>query len=485
MSQPVRVRFAPSPTGDPHVGGIRTALFNWLFARHHGGKFIFRIEDTDRERLVPGSQERLIESLRWLGLDFDEGPSVGGSYGPYVQSERLELYRTQAQTLLDRGRAYECYCSPERLEQLRREQQARHAPSHYDRTCRYLSAGERRQRREAATATIIRLRVPANGSLKFTDHIRGELTFALATIDDTVLLKSDGYPTYHLANVVDDHLMAVSHVIRGEEWLPSTPKHILLYEGFGWPPPEFAHLPLLFGRDRSKLSKRHGAVSFHSFIDRGYLPEAMLNFLALLGWNPGGDQELYNPQELIQLFSLNRVQSSGAIFDTAKLDWMNLQYLKRLSDEDFGRRACEFVGRRNASARELSPARMQALVSALRDRIKRFDEATELLDFVFRDVTVDAALLVPKQSTPADARAGLLTAEHELERIPGGEWNLSSVKTALALATRAGESRRVLWPVRVAITGKRASPPVFESVALLTKSEALRRIRAAREALTT
>lgn len=482
IPHPVRVRFAPSPTGELHVGGLRTALFNWLYARHHGGQFILRLEDTDRERFVPGSEQGIFDALAWLGLTVDEGPAGGGSSGPYVQSARLGGYREAATRLIAAGQAYECTCSPARLQAVRQAQAAARQPTRYDRHCRNLTAAERAAARAHGGSAVVRLRVPESGSLVVTDVIRGPLTFPLATLDDAVLLKSDGFPTYHLAVVVDDHAMAITHVIRAEEWLPSLPKHLLLYQAFGWTAPTFAHIPLLLGRDRTKLSKRHGATAVQHFIAAGYLPAAMLNFLALLGWNPGGDRELMNRDELIRAFSLDRVQPSGAVFDTAKLDWMNLQYLKKLSPADFGDRLVTTIGQTFPAAWQKPKSWTAVLASALRDRIKRFDQAAALVEFVFVRPAPDVASLVPPGRGPHEAADGLRAARSALAAIGPNEWTLTAVHAAL---DGAGERAMVRWVVRVSVTGQRASPPVYESVALLDQAEALERIDAAIRSLDT
>ena len=291
----VRVRFAPSPTGYLHIGGARTALYNWLFARHCGGRFLLRIEDTDRNRFVPDALADITASLRWLGIDWDEGPEAGGEYGPYFQSERLEHYREYAEQLLSEGKAYRCYCTPERLEELRKSQEAAKQPLGYDRYCCNLTEEQRRDLEKSGAKSVVRFKIPREGRTMVHDLLRGEMTFENSTIDDFVLLKSDGYPTYHLANIIDDHLMKISHVMRGDEWLVSTPRHVLLYQAFGWEPPQFAHLPVFLAPSGGgKLSKRHGATSVREYREKGYLPEALANFLLLLGWNPGTEQELFN-----------------------------------------------------------------------------------------------------------------------------------------------------------------------------------------------
>ena len=335
MDKPVRVRFAPSPTGYPHVGNIRTAMFNWLFARHSGGRFIVRIEDTDVTRKVKGAVKAILDSLRWLELDWDEGPEVGGSYGPYIQSERLDMYRSAAERLISQGEAYYCYCSPQRLEELRAEQVKRKQPPGYDRCCRDLSPEERAKKEAEGVTPVVRFKTPLEGQTRFNDLIYGDVVFEHSTIDDFVLLKSDGYPTYHLANVVDDHAMEISHVIRAEEWISSTPRHLLLYRALGFEPPQFIHHPMILGPDRAKLSKRHGAVSVIEYREQGYLPEAMLNFLALIGWSLDDKTEILSRKELIAHFSLERIGKTGAIFNREKLDWMNGVYIRKMSADEF------------------------------------------------------------------------------------------------------------------------------------------------------
>ena len=304
MTAPVRVRFAPSPTGLVHAGSIHTAMFDYLYARHTGGQFILRIEDTDVERKVEGAVENMMEALKWLGLDWDEGPDVGGPYGPYYQSQRLHLYKEAAEKFVAQGNAYYCYCSPERLEAMRKEQEARKQPPGYDRLCRSMTAAERAAREAAGIKPVIRFKVPLEGQTEFHDLIYGDVVFENKTIDDFVILKSDGYPTYHLANVVDDHAMKISHVIRGEEWISSTPRHLLMYQAFGYTPPQYVHMPVIVGADRAKLSKRRGAISILEYRDMGYLPEAMFNFLVLIGWSLDDKTEIMTRQQMVENFSL-------------------------------------------------------------------------------------------------------------------------------------------------------------------------------------
>ena len=336
--QQVRVRFAPSPTGFLHIGGLRTALYNYLFARKEKGTFILRIEDTDQSRIVPGAIENLIVSLHNLGLDFDEGPGKEGSFGPYIQSQRLNLYQKQAQILLEKGFAYPCFCSSETLTNMRKEQQEKGEFVKYDRRCLALSKTEIERKIAAGEKYVIRLKIPDNRKFSFFDLIRGEVEMDSSQSDDQVLLKSDGFPTYHLASVVDDHFMQISHIIRGEEWLSSTPKHIFLYECLGWKAPKWVHLPLILNPDRTKLSKRMNDVSVDNYLAKGYLREAIVNFVALLGWHPADDRELFTLEELCDVFSLKRVNKANAIFDLAKLDWMNGHYLRSLPLEEIALR---------------------------------------------------------------------------------------------------------------------------------------------------
>ena len=315
----VRVRFAPSPTGIPHVGNIRSALFNWLFARHAGGTLILRVEDTDRERYDEKSLPAILESLRWLGLDWDEGAEKGGEFGPYHQSERLGIYQEHADTLLASGQAYYCYCSSERLTEMRKRQREAKQNPKYDRTCLELTEAELQKLKERGVTPVLRFKIPDSGTTGWNDVVRKDVLFENTQLDDFVLMKSDGYPTYNFANIIDDHLMRISHVIRGEEFVSSTPKHLLLYRAFGYEPPRFVHVPLILGPDRGKLSKRHGATSVFEYRDQGYLPEAMVNFLSLLGWSPGNDQEYLSKAELVKLFTLEGINKSASIFDTNKL----------------------------------------------------------------------------------------------------------------------------------------------------------------------
>ena len=478
----VRVRFAPSPTGIPHVGNIRTALFNWLFARHEGGSFVLRIEDTDQTRLDPRALEAILESLRWLGLDWDEGPEVGGPYGPYFQSERLAHYSRAASELIANDAAYRCYCSPERLEQVRAEQVRRKEPPRYDRRCRNLSEAERAQEEAEGTVPVVRFKTPLGGRTEFDDVVRGHVVFENETLDDFILLKSDGYPTYHLANVVDDHLMEITHVLRADEWLPSTPRHLLLYAALGYAPPQFAHLPMILGGDRAKLSKRHGAVSLLEYKRQGYLPEAMFNFLGLLGWSLDDRTEIISRDEFVRHFSLERIVKNPAIFDVEKLTWMNGVYVRALSPE----RLAELLVERLEEdlppnvPRPLDREYVLRIVPLVQERIKRVDEAAALTSFFFIEGTLDYApeLLLGKRFTgkPDDARAALEAATGRLAAVE--RWEREALEGVLRpLAEEVGlKAGDLFMLMRVAVTGQTATPPLFETMEVVGRERSLARL---------
>ena len=481
MTQTPRVRFAPSPTGYLHVGGLRTALYNFLFARKTGGAVVLRIEDTDRSRLVEGAAEGLAAALAWAGIAFDEGPAAGGVHGPYTQSERLPLYRDHAGRLLAGRHAYRCFCTPERLEEMRRRQEKEGAPKKYDRRCLALPGAESDGRAARGEPFVIRLRVPDGGETAFTDLVRGEVAFANDALDDQVLMKSDGYPTYHLANVVDDHAMAITHVIRGEEWLSSTPKHLLLYRAFGWDPPAFAHLPLLLNPDRSKLSKRQGDVAVEDFRAQGYLPEALVNFVALLGWNPGTEQEIFTLGELIGGFSLERVNKSGAVFNREKLDWLNTEHLRRKSDAELAALVADDLGRRGI-APPRDGAYLLRVVAAMRER------ATFVGDFAAKGAYFFAP---PREYDPETVK------KRWTAMTPGQLRALAEAFAALPLpdpkayegaleatAARLGVNRGALiHPLRLALSGVGGGPGVYDILDILGREESLRRIDTAIAAL--
>ncbi|MFC1974233.1 glutamate--tRNA ligase [Chloroflexota bacterium] len=481
MVNSVRVRYAPSPTGFPHVGNIRTALFNWLFARHSGGKFVVRIEDTDVERSIEGAIDAVLDSLRWLGLDWDEGPEVGGEYGPYFQSQRLDLYQKASEYLLAEGNAYKCYCSPETLAEMRAEQRHRKQPPGYDGRCRYLSAQERQENEARGIIPVVRFSVPLEGQTSFNDLIRGKVTFENSTLGDFVLLKSDGYPTYHLANIVDDHGMLISHILRSDEWLSSTPRHVMLYGALGYELPLFAHLPMILGGDRSKLSKRHGATALTEYRDQGYLPQVMLNFLALFGWALDDHTEVFSREELVQHFSLERVSKPGAIFSLDKLKWMNGLYIRNLSIEDLTEMLFPFLERDLPSSvnRPVSSEYVRQITPLVQERLTVLGEAAELYDFFFVDeLDYDIVLLLGKKLTMETARVGLEAALKQLQDQPFDSSALENVIRPLAaeLGLKSGDFFGLL---RVATTGRSAAPPLFQTMAVLGRERCLERIEAA------
>ncbi len=490
MEPPVRVRYAPSPTGFPHVGNIRTALFNWLFARHHGGKFIVRIEDTDQARTVPGALEAILDGLRWLGLDWDEGPEVGGDYGPYWQSERLPRYREAAERLIAQGDAYYCYCSSERLGEIRQAQAARKEQTGYDRHCRDLTPAEREKEAEKLAAEgrapVVRFKVPLEGSTTFEDIIRGRIEFENTNLDDFVLLKSDGFPTYHLANIVDDHEMQISHVLRAEEWVSSTTRHLLLYRALGYTPPKFAHLPMILGPDHAKLSKRHGAVSITDYRTEGYLPETMVNFLALLGWALDDKTEIFSAAELVAHFSLERVGKSAAIFNREKLDWMNGTYIRGLGLEELVREVMPFLerGLPETVTRPVSEEYVRQLMPLVQERINTLAEAAGYADFFFLDeLDYEAPSLIGKKMTIQTTLEAIEAAREKLTVLESFDHDsLEGALRPLAeqLQLKAGQ---LFSPLRVATTGRTAAPPLFETMAVLGKVRCLKRLGAAVERL--
>jgi len=483
MSAPVRVRIAPSPTGDPHVGTAYVALFNLAFARQQGGHFILRIEDTDQTRSTRESETQIFESLRWLGLLWDEGPDVGGPHGPYRQSERTALYSERCGELIARGGAYRCFCTAERLDAVRKAQEAAKQQPKYDGHCRELPRVEVEARVARGEPSVIRLRVPADGETAFTDLLRGEIRFQNRVVDDQVLIKSDGFPTYHLANVVDDHAMGVTHVMRAEEWIASTPKHILLYEAFGWTPPRFAHLPLLRNADRSKISKRKNPTSLLWYREQGYLPETLVNFLALQGFSMPDGAEVFALDAVVKNFSFERINTAGPVFDLEKLDWLNGVWIRSLSPAEFAERMIRF-GRP-----EKDRAFLVAVAPLVQERLRKLSEFAELTDFFSKDALeypVDS--LLPKKG--ARTKADVADA---LESFRGRTRDLAAYEAPAIEAACVADSERLGWKkgdyfmaLRVAVTGKAVTPPLCESMVLLGRekvdarvSEAIRRLRSA------
>lgn len=473
----VRVRFAPSPTGYLHVGGLRTALYNYLFAKHHGGAFILRIEDTDQSRFVEGAIENLLRTLEWVGLKFDEGPSVEGNFGPYIQSQRLDIYRSEVTRLLEKKHAYYCFCTPEELETSRHKQLSENQGAMYDRRCRRLSPEEVSTKLDAGMAHTIRMKAPLDGEVSFHDLIRGDVTVPCSVIDDQVLLKSDGFPTYHLANVVDDHLMAITHVIRGEEWLPSTAKHVLLYQAFGWDIPQFAHLPLLLNPDKSKLSKRQGDVAVEDFREKGFLPEALLNFVALLGWSTTDNRELFTLTELIHEFSLERVGKSGAIFDLEKLRWFNARYLHELDSERLVSLCIPFLLAEGCDVSDNE--RTRAIIEAVRTRMTLpLDVVAETVLFYSEGIQWESDEVRAMTKTDT-ARVVLLSAHAAFTSLT--EWKRDPIKAAIkdVQQTTGIKGKDLFMPIRIALTGASHGLDLPVIAELLGKDVCLSRIQMA------
>lgn len=473
----VRTRFAPSPTGFMHVGNLRTALYEYLVAKSQGGKFVLRIEDTDRERLVEGAEDVIYKTLEQVGLAHDEGPDVGGEYGPYVQSQRKDLYKPYAEQLVREGKAYYCFCTKERLESLHDE----HGIGGYDRHCRDLPQEEVQRLLDAGTPYVIRQKVPLTGSTTFEDAVFGSITIDNKEIEDQVLLKADGYPTYNFANVIDDHLMHITHVVRGCEYLTSTPKYNLLYEAFGWEIPTYVHLPLIMGKNEdgsvSKLSKRHGSTSFEGLMEEGYLAPVITNYIALLGWCPKDNQEIFSLPELVKAFSIDGISKSPAVFDYDKLNWFNAEFIKAMSEEEFTSHAMPYY--REVFGEEEKP--WNVLYSILPARISKFTEIPQLLHFFKELPEYPADFFVNKKSkTNLENSPKMLEAALEaLEQLPA--WELDKIHDCLIqlASTLEVKNGTLLWPVRIAAAGTLVTPGgAMEILTLLGREESIRRLKA-------
>ena len=473
----VRVRFAPSPTGSLHIGSVRTTLYNYFFARQNGGELILRIEDTDQDRLVPGAVESIYDGLGWLGIKWDEGPREGGPHAPYVQSERLPLYQKHAQDLVDGGAAYFCFCSKERLASLRAQQQQRKEITRYDGLCRRIDPKEAAERAKSETH-VVRQKVPDDGVIGIDDIVYGHIEWPLNALEDQVLLKSDGFPTYHLAVVVDDHVMGITHVLRGEDWLPSTPKHLLIWRAFGWEVPPHAHVPNVLGPDGKKLAKRHGATRVEEFRREGYLPEAMINYLALVGWSPGTEEEIFTIDELVTRWRIDQVHRAGGKWDKARLDWFNGVWIRKLGEDDLLGRLAEYV------APEWDRDVIRRALPFLRERMRTLSEAREQLEFLFAEpAPYEAALLVPKKREPREALDVLVKATVLLGHVePFDHAAIRGVIEGIA-ADVAWNLKDTSQPIRVAITGRLVGLPLFESLELLGRERTLARIERAQDLL--
>lgn len=493
-------RFAPSPTGYLHVGGLRTALYAYLIAKQAGGKFILRIEDTDRERFVADGTVNILKSLYWAGIIPDEGVKMEcaaadaeraavqeGKNGPYIQSERLEIYKKYADELIKKGHAYYCFCTEERLAKLREDRQAKKLPTGYDGRCLSLNPEETKKRALAGEKCVIRMKMPKQGETTFNDLIRGEVSFKNELIDDQVIMKSDGFPTYHLAVVVDDHLMEVTHIIRGEEWLSSAPKHLQLYKYFGWEAPQMAHLSLLLNADRSKLSKRQGDVSVEDYRKKGYLPEALLNFVAFLGWNPGGERELFTLDELVKEFKTEKISKAGAVFNLEKLDWYNQQYIKKLLPEELARRAAPWLleaGLIKGDALEKGQAtRLGRFLALEQERVKTLAELPEAIKFLFHLPDYPAELLIWKKSSQKEVKNILVALKNRLNTFGVQAWSEKELEERVEEWIKENDYNNgsVLWPLRVALSGQKNSPGPYEIAAVLGKEETMERLESAIE----
>ena len=469
LNQNVRVRIAPSPTGDPHVGTAYVALFNYALAKKHGGSFILRIEDTDKERKRPQSESMIFESLKWLGLVPDEGPDNPGKFGPYRQSERLAIYHEHVDILLQKGAAYRCFCTKERLDKLREGQRAEGKKTGYDGHCMSLAKEEVEKRLAEKEPSVVRLKMPKTGTISFKDELRGEVAIEAAQLDDQVLLKTDGYPTYHLANVVDDHLMEISHVIRAEEWISSTPKHVVLYEAFGWQQPLFAHLPLLRNSDKSKISKRKNPVSLSYYKRAGVLAPALVNFLALMGFSYGGDKEVFSLQEMIEVFDLKKISLGDPVFDMTKLTWLNQLYMHRMDEDAFADHLLSQVFTKDYLKR-LKPLALE--------RMSRFEQFVDNNNFFFSGaLSYDGVNLLPKQKTAKEVKGMLKELAEVLDEVH--DWDVETIgETLKAFKEKIGwKPRDFFMTIRLVTTGRKDSPPLNESLELIGRDMVRFRIR--------
>lgn len=459
----VRTRIAPSPTGDPHLGTLYIAIFNLIFAKHHKGKFLLRIEDTDQTRSLSQFEKNIFKALKWGNITWDEGPDIGGEYGPYRQSERLEIYKKYAYQLIEKGKAYKCFATPEELKEMRELARATGKKIGYDRRYRNLSPEEIKQREKSGQTFVIRLKVPLTGECVFDDKIKGQITTPWADVDDQVLLKSDGFPTYHLANVVDDYLMKISHVIRGDEWISSTPKHILLYESFGWKPPVFMHMPLLLSPGGKKLSKRKNPTSVFFYRDSGFLPEAMVNFLTLMGYSMPEDREIYSLEDIIKEFDISRFGVSGAIFDIKKLEWLNQKYIiNKLSEDQLLQDLKNWA---------FNDTFLKKLMPLVHTRIKTFGEFMELCDFLFiNNINYSEELLRPKNISNDIPKYILQGMIFDLEKKQ--DWSAKSLEESshLIAIKLSLNHKKIVMPILFAsIMGKKFGPPFFQATEILGK----------------
>jgi len=473
----IRLRFAPSPTGFLHIGNLRSALFGYLIAKNLGGKFILRIEDTDQKREVDGAVEKLLDILDWVGIKFDEGPHIGGPFAPYTQTERLAIYQKYIKELLDQGLAYHCFCSAERLETMRNEQAAQKLSPRYDRHCRNLSKTEVEQRIAAGEKYVIRQKMPLTGEVVVFDELRGKIKFQASDLEDHVLIKSDGVPTYHFANIVDDHLMEITHVTRGDEWLPSYPKNILLYQAFGWIPPKYIHLPLILNKTGGKLSKRQGDVFVEDYRLKGYLPAAIINFCVLLGWHSKNNKEIYSLEELLTAFDPKGLGASPAVFDLEKLDFFNGYYIRQKSATELANLCRSYLDNPT-----ISQADLEKVIGLAQDRMKKLSDITELTSFTFTDkLEYDPSLLIWKSLSLEDVKNNLKEIKGLLEKVEIKDWNKDHLEAYLIDYIKSHDKKvgDYLWPLRVALTGLKNSPGPFDVANVLGKDKTNERIELA------
>ncbi len=482
MDKDIRVRFAPSPTGNLHIGGARTALFNWLFARHNGGSLILRIDDTDLARSTEESTRGIFSALKWLGLDWDEGPGVGGSFGPYYQSQRLELYAKIANELVDQGKAYYCYCTPEELAERRKKAMAEGKAPRYDNRCRDLTEQERIEKENEGRRPTIRLRVPDTGETVVQDYFRGDVSFANEVLDDFIIVKSNGMPAYNFACVVDDAKMRITHIMRAEEHLSNTPRQIMIYQALGYPLPVFAHVSMILAPDHSKLSKRHGATSVEEFQDLGYLPGALINYLALLGWSPEGEEEIFSLQELVRQFKLERVGKTAAIYDIKKLTWMNGQYLNAEDLDQIIELVSPYFRQKNLLPESLNPEDMDYLkqvVGAVRTRVKTLAEIADGAEYFYTDDFTYDEKGTRKHFRKENAAKYLELARQRLTNLE--TFNLETTEKAYRelseeLGIKAGQ---IIHPTRLALSGRTMGPGLFDIMIILGKEKTLKRLERA------
>ena len=463
QNKQIKTRIAPSPTGIMHIGNLRTALYNYLFAKQNGGDFLLRIEDTDRERFVESATEKIFDTLKWAGLNWN-------NIKPMVQSKRIKVYQKYAQQLIDEDKAYYCFCSPAELKQMREEQQEKKLPPRYDKRCRKLTKETVDEKLTQKLPHVIRLKVPENEEIEFNDIVYGKIKYNSAEIDDQVLIKSDGFPTYHLAVVIDDHEMEITHVMRGEDWLPSTPKHVLLYKAFGWDMPEFIHLPNILGENKKKLSKRTGDISVESFREQGYLPEALINYLALLGWNPGTEQEIFSLQELIKIFDIKKIHKAGAVFDLKKLDNINGQYIRKLETKKLFDLCLPYLTK---EVKQYGEDYVSKVIAVEQERLKRLSDIAENTKLFFiNELDYESKLLLWKKTDATETKKKLIETKM---------WNKDDLEKEVMkfIAKNNLTNGEVFWPLRVALSGQQNSPGPFEIAEVLGKEESLKRINTA------